>query len=56
MIEESCALTGREGTKNTLAGSTAEISHYDMVDHDDSGAKLADELLIGDEPHVHGSK
>ena len=56
MIEEACALTGREGTKDTLAGSTEEIYHYDMVDHDDSGAKLADELLIGDEPHVQGSK
>ena len=56
MIGEACALTRREGTKDTLAGTAEEISHYDLVDHDDSGAKLADELLIGDEPHAQGSK
>ena len=56
MIEEASALTGRNGSKDTLADIPGEISQADAIEINDDGAKLADEVAVGNEPHVMSSK
>ena len=56
MIEEACALTGQNGSKDTLADNPGEISQADVIEINDDGAKLADEVAVGNEPHVMSSK
>ena len=56
MIEEACASTKRNGCKDTLADNPNEISQADVIEINDDGAKLADEVAVGNEPHVMSSK
>ena len=54
MFEEACALAGRNGTKYVTPENVAEfITHADLIDDSrPSGTVLAEELSVGDVPHV----
>ena len=55
MFEEACALAGRNGTTDVSPENAAEfITHADLIDDSrPSGAVLAEELSVGDVPHVY---
>ena len=57
MMEEACALSGRNGTKDATISDAEAISHYDLVDDGMPGVTtLAKELSIGDDPHTASSR
>ena len=56
MIEEACAISGRNGVRDVVGDNPEEVSHARLLEDRPDGAVIADaELPIGDVPHVHSS-
>ena len=56
MFEDACALSGRNGTKDAGGPMPDELSHAQLIELQDTGARLADEeILVDDQSHVPSS-
>ena len=56
MIEEACALSGRNGVRDVAGNNPEELSHARLIADRPDGAVIADsDLPIGEIPHVPSS-